>query len=122
MFCCVNIESAIDHMDMEVAVDAMEQPHSGTPADGSVRELPALICVRPTSPGGGSAFRLGALPPSGCSSLEDLDDTVEGTTIYQLSCDNHYNLNFYANRCDSGSDAGSMKNFKNHPTTVWVKR
>lgn len=109
-------------MDMEVAVDAMEQPHSGTPADGSVRELPALICVRPTSPGGGSAFRLGALPPSGCSSLEDLDDTVEGTTIYQLSCDNHYNLNFYANRCDSGSDAGSMKNFKNHPTTVWVKR
>uniref|UniRef100_A0A182N4Y1 ABC-2 type transporter transmembrane domain-containing protein n=1 Tax=Anopheles dirus TaxID=7168 RepID=A0A182N4Y1_9DIPT len=97
-------------MDNEVTSDPVEQ------------DYPALICVRPTSPGGGKLFRLGTLPPSGCSSLEDLDDTVEGTTIYQLSCDNHYNLNFYANRCaDGGSDAGSLKNFKNHPT-VWVKR
>uniref|UniRef100_A0A182JZ37 ABC transporter domain-containing protein n=1 Tax=Anopheles christyi TaxID=43041 RepID=A0A182JZ37_9DIPT len=107
-------------MDSEISVDC-EQPQ-GSPSDGSMRELPALTSARPTSPGGGGGgvFRLGALPPSGCSSLEDLDDTVEGTTIYQLSCDNHYSLNFYANRCDSGSDAGSMKNFKNHPT-VWVK-
>uniref|UniRef100_A0A182PKC9 ABC transporter domain-containing protein n=1 Tax=Anopheles epiroticus TaxID=199890 RepID=A0A182PKC9_9DIPT len=105
-------------MDTEEIVNPMELPQ-GTP-DGQLRELPALFCVRPTSPGG-AVFRLGTLPPSECSSLEDLDDTVEGTTIYQLSCDNHYNLNVYANRCDSGSDAGSMKNFKNHPI-VWVKR
>uniref|UniRef100_A0A182QJU6 Uncharacterized protein n=1 Tax=Anopheles farauti TaxID=69004 RepID=A0A182QJU6_9DIPT len=92
-------------------------------SDPAEQDLPAVVCIRPISPtGGGGLFRLGALPPSGCSSLEDLDDTVEGTTIYQLSCDNHYNLSFYANRCaDAGSDADSVKNFKNHPT-VWVKR
>ncbi|KFB40663.1 hypothetical protein ZHAS_00008280 [Anopheles sinensis] len=84
-------------------------------------EVPPKVCMAVVTAAGGKQFRLGALPPSGCSSLEDLDDTVEGTTIYQLSCENSYNLNFYANRCDSGSDGGSLKNYKNHPT-VWVKR
>uniref|UniRef100_A0A182M9Z6 ABC transporter domain-containing protein n=1 Tax=Anopheles culicifacies TaxID=139723 RepID=A0A182M9Z6_9DIPT len=107
-------------MDTEVTADSqVEHPQKCPDAQG--QELPSLIYVRPTSPGGGHGFRLSTLPPSGCSSLEDLDDTVEGTTIYQLSCDNHYNLNFYANRCDSGPDVSSMKNFKNH-AAVWVKR
>ncbi|XP_035779581.1 ATP-binding cassette sub-family G member 1-like isoform X2 [Anopheles albimanus] len=71
--------------------------------------------------GSSTVFRLGSMPPSGCSSLEDLDDTVEGTTIYQLSCDNSYSLNFYANRCDTASEAASLqKDLKN--TAVWVKR
>ncbi|XP_049535189.1 ATP-binding cassette sub-family G member 1-like isoform X2 [Anopheles darlingi] len=71
--------------------------------------------------GSSSLFRLDSMPPSGCSSLEDLDDTVEGTTIYQLSCDNSYSLNFYANRCDAASEADNLqKDLKN--TVVWVKR